>query len=68
MNIQFDLNFKPAYYWGPSNLETHYGARIKGQLRRQMVVDALDKEAMPAVLKEGKIKNSIKFKEILSLL
>ena len=31
----YDLEYRPKSYWGPQELETHYGARAKGELRRQ---------------------------------
>jgi hypothetical protein len=31
----FDLNFRPASYWGPQSFETRLGSHIKGELRRQ---------------------------------
>ncbi len=30
----YDLDFRPSYWWGPYDLETHYLSRIKGELRR----------------------------------
>jgi len=31
----YDLKYRPHSYWGPQGLETHYGARAKGELRRE---------------------------------
>ncbi len=31
----FDLGYRPNSYWGPQDLETHFGAKAKGELRRQ---------------------------------
>ena len=31
----FDLGYRPYSYWGPQDLETHFGAKAKGELRRQ---------------------------------
>ena len=31
----YDLKYRPHSYWGPRDLETHYGARAKGELRRE---------------------------------
>ncbi len=31
----YDLDFRPKSYWGPQDLETHFGARAKGELRRK---------------------------------
>lgn len=33
----FDLDFQPPSYWGPASLEQHFGARIQGEIRRQLV-------------------------------
>jgi hypothetical protein len=31
----YDLDYRPRSYWGPQDLETHYGAKAKGELRRR---------------------------------
>ena len=31
----YDLGYRPRSYWGPQDLETHYAARAKGELRRE---------------------------------
>ena len=38
----FDLDFRPHSYWGPQDLRTHYGGRIKGELRRAAALDLLE--------------------------
>ena len=37
-----DLDFRPRSYWGPQDLQTHYGARVKGELRRQAALSDLE--------------------------
>ena len=37
----FDFEFRPAYF-GPEELQKHYGARVKGELRRQAAMDMAD--------------------------
>lgn len=39
---KFDLDYRPRSYWGPQDLGTHYGARVKGELRRQVVLSDLE--------------------------
>ncbi len=39
---KFDLDFRPHSYWGPQDLNTYYGARAKGEQRRQAGQDLLD--------------------------
>jgi hypothetical protein len=34
----FNLDFRPVYF-GPEDLEKHFGARVKGELRRQAAMD-----------------------------
>ena len=49
----FDLDFRPHSYWGPQDLRTHYGGRIKGELRRAAALDLLEEgEAHPAMSSE----------------
>ncbi len=54
-NIEnFDLEYRPHSYWGPQNLRTHYGGRIKGELRRAVALSQLEEgEAHPAVLQSA---------------
>jgi len=52
----FDLEFRPAYF-GPEDLQKHYGARVKGELRRQAAMDMadagdFDEEVMSSKLSE----------------
>ena len=35
----YNLDYRPVSYWGPQSLETHYGARVKGELRRQFALE-----------------------------
>jgi len=37
----FKLDFRPVYF-GPENLKKHFGARVKGELRRQAAMDIAD--------------------------
>lgn len=39
---KYNLNFRPISYWGPQEVETHVGARVKGELRRQQVIRDLE--------------------------
>ena len=50
----FNLDFRPHSYWGPQDLRTHYGGRIKGELRRAAALDLLEEgEAHPAMLQSA---------------
>jgi hypothetical protein len=37
----FNFEFRPIYF-GPEDLKTHFGARVKGELRRQSAMDLAD--------------------------
>ena len=39
---QYDLDYGPASYWGPQDLKTYYGSRVKGELRRATAIQDLD--------------------------
>ena len=39
---QYNLDYRPHGYWGPQEVGTHIGARIKGELRRQVAVIEAD--------------------------
>jgi len=52
----FNFDFRPMYF-GPEELKTHYGARVKGELRRQAAMDMadagdFDEEVMSSKLSE----------------
>ena len=38
----YDLDFRPKSYWGPSDVKTHFSSRIKGELRRQTALQELE--------------------------
>jgi len=56
----YDLNFRPNSYWGAQELGAYYGSRIKGELRRQMVVTAIDKGGIPEKMLDSELNNNIK--------
>ena len=39
---KFNLDYRPHGYWGPQEVGTYIGARIKGELRRQAAVAEAD--------------------------
>ena len=52
----FDLDFRPVYF-GPEDLKKHFGARVKGELRRQAAMDMansgdFDEEIMSSELSD----------------
>ena len=51
----YDLKYRPHSYWGPQDLETHYGARAKGELRRQAGLALLDE----GIADEGMLTSSL---------
>ncbi|MDC0989027.1 hypothetical protein OAR29_00650 [Rhodospirillales bacterium] len=38
----FNLDYRPKNYWGPQEVETLVGARVKGELRRQQAISDLE--------------------------
>lgn len=38
----FDLGYCPKSYWGPQDLKTHFGSRIKGEIRRSLAMNQLE--------------------------
>ena len=53
MSKGFDLSYRPSSYWGPQELKTRYGSRIKGALRNESVQSALERgESVPDLLLE----------------
>jgi hypothetical protein len=51
----YDLSYRPHSYWGPQDLETHYGARAKGELRREAGLALLEAE----IADEGILASSL---------
>ena len=38
---KYDLDYRPKSYWGPQQVETVVGARVKGELRRRQAISDL---------------------------
>ena len=56
--IDFSLDFRPSYF-GPEDLKKHFGARVKGELRRQAAIDlaasgGFDEEMMSETLEDDR--------------
>ncbi len=51
----YDLDYRPRSYWGPQDLETHYGARAKGELRRKSALALLGE----GISDEGMLTSSL---------
>ena len=57
---EFDLNFRPNCYWGPQDLKTFFGSRIKGQARKNLATSKIETEDVPSVLLESELNQSLK--------
>jgi len=42
----YDMKYRPNSYWGPKDLPEHFATRIKGELRKQAVVNKLEQGAL----------------------
>jgi hypothetical protein len=51
----FDMGCRPHSYWGPQDLQTHYGAKAKGELRRKAGSVLLDE----GIADEGILASSL---------
>ena len=49
----YELSFRPRSYWGPQTLATHFGSKIKGELRRLDAVSGVEIDANPNILGEA---------------
>ena len=38
----YDFSYRPQSYWGPQELKSYYGSRIKGELRREAALKDID--------------------------
>ena len=57
----FNLDFRPSYF-GPEDLKKHFGARVKGELRRQAAIDlaasgGFEEEMMSEALEDDRRKS-----------
>ena len=59
----FDLDYRPYSYWGPQDLRTHYGGRIKGELRRAVAVHELDQRL--ALLQVRRFEFAVRLGQVL---
>ena len=51
---KYDLAFRPRSYWGPQDVRTHFGARIKGELGREAALeDLMVGRADPVIVAES---------------
>jgi len=53
----YNIKFRPNSYWGPKDLPDHFATRIKGELRKQAIVNELE---------EGKFVNKNDLSDSLS--
>ena len=56
---KYDLDYSPASYWGPQDIQTHYGSRIKGELRRASAIRDLGE----GIVDEGMLQSSLSREE-----
>ena len=51
---KYNLEFRPRSYWGPQEVDTHVGARVKGELRRKQALKDLEEgHADPEIISES---------------
>ena len=61
MVVNTDLEYRPEDYFSESfDARTYYGSRIKGELRRQTVLEALGQEKVPEALLKSSLKREIR--------
>ncbi len=58
--FEFDLEFRPNYF-GPADLEKHFGARVKGELRRKT---SMDKETLPDDFRQRIVDRALEAPEL----
>ena len=56
--INFD--YQPKSYWGPQDLKTFYGSRIKGQIRKKMITEEVESGNIPLSLLEPEVSEELK--------
>jgi hypothetical protein len=56
---RFELEYRPASYWGPRPLAKHAGSTVKGELRRRSAID----KAQQALADAEDLKGSLTEKE-----
>ena len=52
--------FRPKSYWGPKTLKNFYGSKIKGTIRKKIVLDNLEKNEVPSQILEDELSPKIK--------
>lgn len=55
----YNMYFGPKSYWGPKTLKRHVGSTIKGQLRKEAVVNNIEREPVPDELVLSSLKDPI---------
>lgn len=57
---EFNLGDRPPFYFGPQDLKDFYKSRILGQIRGNMVSEAIDKTSVPSSLTETSLDPSLR--------
>ena len=57
---EFNLDYRPPFYFGPQDLKDYYNSRILGQIRRNIVSETIDKSNVSASFRENSLDQNLR--------
>lgn len=57
---EFNLDYRPPFYFGPQELKDFYKSRILGQIRGRVVSESIDKTAVPSSLRDTSLDPNLR--------
>jgi hypothetical protein len=57
---EFNLDYRPPFYFGPQDLKDFYNSRILGQIRRNIVSETIDKSNVSASFRENSLDQNLR--------
>ena len=57
---EFNLDYRPPFYFGPQDLKDFYNSRILGQIRRSFVSESIDKSNISASFRETLLDQNLR--------
>ena len=57
---EFNLDYRPPFYFGPQDLKDFYNSRILGQIRRDIVSETIDKSNVSASFRENSLDQNLR--------
>ena len=57
---EFNLDYRPPFYFGPQDLKDFYNSRTLGQIRRNIISETIDKSNISASFRENSLDQNLR--------